>query len=162
MIEKNEKGLFVAEVDGSTYEFQKWGAEEATRTMLKIAKIVAEPFGIAVGTAVSGSKGDLDKLLDMNFKPEMVSEVINSLMTNMDENTVMDLIKKLCSGDMVICDGQKVKYNSHYQDRLDHQFKVVAAGLEVQYGNFLGALLGLLGSMKRPKHVKNVKAMSTG
>jgi hypothetical protein len=143
--QKNAAGLYQVEVDGRQYEFEKWGAEESLSTLLKLSKIAGKPLAQAIA-AIGGDAISIDTKLHLDAG--LLSTAISALMESMDEGTTVSLIKKL-SSEKVLCDGAKISFNSHYQDRLDHLFKVVAAALEVQYGNFFGALLGLVGG-KRP------------
>ncbi len=147
-ITKNEGGLFEVQIDDATYEFEKWGAEEALSTLLKIAKIAGKPIGLAVGAIMGGEEEKGTKgLLEKKISPDLLGLVFDSLTDKLDEGVVVSLIKKIGS-EKVLCNGAKINFNKHYEDRLDHLLKVVAAGLEVQYGNFFGALLGLVG--KKP------------
>jgi hypothetical protein len=164
-IEKNAVGLYPVEIDGRTYEFTKWGAEDAVRILSRLAKIVAEPAGVVVGTLVAGSKGDIKKLLDMNFSPSMVSDAVRALMMNLDEDVCMNIVKKVAA-ETVLCDGAKItSFNLHYMDKLDHLYDVVRAGMEVQYGNFSTALLARLAAMaprQRATVLNQVPTTSTG
>ena len=139
-VEKNAAGLYEVEVDGLKYEFEKWGAEESLATLLKLSRLVGKPLG----QAMAGLSFNEDKTkVEINF--DIAGEAIGALMQNMDEDLSMSLIKKLCS-EKCLCNGAKINFNVHYQDKLDHMFKVVAAALEVQYGNFFVALLGSAGA----------------
>jgi hypothetical protein len=141
-------GLVEKQVDGSTYEFEKWGAEESLATLAKILKIVGKPLSQLVGSF--GSE-DGKKLLDQEIDSNLLGSAIGSLMESMDEGSTLALIKKL-SSEKVLCDGAKISFNLHYQDRLDHLFRVVKAALEVQYGNFLAALFANLGVRRTQSH----------
>lgn len=154
MVKQTETGLWGAEIDGLQYEFQKWGADDSLRVLSRIARIIAEPAGVVIGNLVVGSKGDIKKLLDFDFDEDMIAKAIRSLMLNLDEDVNLALIKKI-SSEGVMCNGAKISFNTHFQDKLDHLYDVVLAGLEVQYGNFLGALL------VRLKHLMPVRKKTT-
>lgn len=140
MIAKNENGFYQADIDGHVYEFEKWGADDATDTILDIAAITGKPMALGAA-AVFGKNSDGEKNLDQKFDPNMIAIVMESLTQQVGANKaiIKALIKKL-SSDKVMCDGKKVNFNLHYQDRLDHLFKVVKSGVEVQFGNFFAAL----------------------
>lgn len=147
--EKNETGLYEAEIDGQKYEFEKWGAEEALSNLLKLSKILGKPLGIAFGAVGKPEEGmPGQKLLDKELDPNIIAMAIEALTNNLDEASAISLIKKLSSQN-VFCNGAKIIFNVHYQDKLDHLFKVVYAALEVQYGNFFSAVLGLVGTKQR-------------
>jgi hypothetical protein len=151
-IEKNEFGLYATEIDGIEYTFTKWGAEESFSTLLKISKLIGKPLSLLVST-VLGEGG-----LDSELKTDAMALAIEGLTTNLDEAMAMSLVKKLAT-DKCFADGAKITFNTHYEDRLDHMLKVVKAGLEVQYGNFFGALLGLAKGMA-PKAKQGLKNMA--
>jgi hypothetical protein len=147
MVTKTEEGLYEVEVQGSKYQFEKWGAEEALDTLLEMVPIVGRPLGTALGAIVGKDKKNI---ADKEIDPELVGLMIDALTVNFNKGAVKTLIKKLCS-EKVLCDGKKIIFNTHYQDKLDVIFLVVGAALEVQYGNFFGALLGLFGTKSSPK-----------
>jgi hypothetical protein len=138
---KNEKGLWQVEIDGKTYEFQKWGAKESFLTLVKIGKLIGKPAGELVA-AIAGN-GGLDT--DIPAMPEMISKAAASLFDGLDEKETFSIVESLSAGNRVLCDGALVKFDTHYQDDLAHMFRVAKAGLEVQYGSFFGALRGLAG-----------------
>ena len=139
MIVKNEEsGLYEVEIDGVTYSFEKWGAQNSLLTLIKISKIIGKPLGKIVGSAITGGEG-----LKTQVSPDMIADACQALLENLDEGPTMDLVKKL-SSEKLLCDGKKVSFDTHYQDNLMHLFKVIRASLEVQYSDFLGALLGMV------------------
>lgn len=146
-VEKNkESGLYDVEVDGLTYSFEKWGADASLDVLLELVKIIGRPLGAAVAS-LAGKQKDLGSevrsMIDKDFDPDLIGTVFEALTERMDKGIVKSLIKKF-SSESVLCDGKKIVFNSHYQDRLPHLFKVVQAALEVQYGNFSDALLAAL------------------
>lgn len=144
-VKNDETGLWEVEVDGINYAFTKWGAEESLANLLKLSKLIGKPLGLAMGAfAKEGDKSLFDK--EINF--DILSLAIDALMSNMDEAMCISLIKKLSSQGVLFGEGAKITFNTHYEDRLDHLFKVVYAGLEVQYGNFFNAMLGLASKKK--------------
>ena len=141
---KNESGLIEVEVDDKTYEFEKWGAEMSLTTLLKIAKIIGKPLGQLLGSVMGGGKG-----LDAELNPDMLADAVEALVSSMDEKVTLELIKKL-SSDKVLCSGKKVNFDTHYEGKLTHLFKVVKVALEVQYGDFFGEILGIV-QVQAPK-----------
>jgi hypothetical protein len=165
--EKNEKGLYEVRIDDCVYEFEKWGAEDSLETLLRIAKIAAKPIGLAIAGfigPVAGEEGvKASEVFDREIRPDMIAAAFSALTDSFNEKEAMAIIKKFAIQGILV-DGKKpVSFNLHYKDRLDHCFKVVAAGLEVQYGNFSSALIGLIDSMspKRPK-LKETSSGPTG
>lgn len=143
-INKTEAGLYSCEVDGLVYEWSMWQAEDAVDTLIDLAKVCGKSIAIMVDGIFIGSK---DKEIPLN----LMGQVFESLTQGLgDKALVKGLIKKLTSGEKVWCNGAKINFNTHYQNKLDHMFKVLRAGLEVQYGNFIAAVLGIMG-IKLPK-----------
>jgi hypothetical protein len=150
MATKNASGLYEENIDGKTYWFEKWGAEDSLDTLLDIAGIAGKPLGMLLGGALSGEGASL---LDRKFDSDVIGKVMESLFNPANKQTAKALIKKLSSGDKVFCEGvNKLNFNSHYEDKLDHLFKVTKAALEVQYGNFFDALLKMVPKDKLPKN----------
>lgn len=150
MHSKNELGMYDVEVDGKTYSFEKWGADDSTDTMLDISAIVGKPLGMAIGSFFKKDKDAEEapakkkSFFDRDFDGDAIASVMEALTDNVAKNKVIckDLIKKFCSKN-VLCDGAKINFNLHYEGRLVHMLKVVKAGVEVQYGNFFDELLDL-------------------
>lgn len=147
MVRKNDAGLYEVEIDGIKYEFQKWGADDSLDVLLDIAKIIGKPLGAAF-SALMGVDGKVS--LDSTLSPDILALIFEAITERLDKNTIKPIIKKLTAENVYADKVKVVSFNSHYQDRLDHMFKVVQAALDVQYGNFFGALSGLLGVRKGP------------
>ncbi len=110
--------------------------------------LIGRPLGTALGAIVGKGKGEA--VLDKDIDPEIIGHMVDALTVNFNKGAVKSLLKKL-SSEKVLCDGKKIVFNTFYQDKLDLCFLVVAAALEVQYGNFFGALVGLFGTKSLPK-----------
>ncbi len=136
MGELERAGLAEREIDGKNYAFQKFGAEKATVILIKLTKMVGKPIAMAIAAI----KGD-GKLLDRDMNLDILGEAVQALTGALDEKEAMSLIKDLTANGNVLCDGVKVSsFDKHYEGQLDHMFKVLAAALEVQYGNFYSAI----------------------
>lgn len=143
MIQKNQAGWFEKEIDGQKYEFSKWGAEESLDVLIDISKLVGKPLGMLMA---GGNP------LEREMTPEIMGAIMDAFMSSADKTTVKGLIKKLASGESILCNGAKLNFNQHYEDRLDHLFSVCAAALEVQYGSFFDGIIGRISKvMPKPK-----------
>lgn len=131
------------EIDGEIYEFQKYGAKDATRTLIRLSKICGKALAKGVAAVEPGEEGQ--SLLERKLNPHALSDAVEALTNSMDEDTTMDLIEKLTS-DRVLCNGKRIVFDKHYEDRLGHMFQVLYAALEVQYGNFINAISGPVSS----------------
>lgn len=139
---KNDAGLFEVKIEDQVYEFEKWGADESTDVLLDLVAIAGKPLSASV-VALFKQDESGKVALDKEADKETFAIIIESLSSGIGANKALikSLMKKLAS-ERVLCSGQKILFNTHYQDRLDLLFKVIRAALEVQYGNFFAALLG--------------------
>lgn len=120
-------------IDGQEYFFSQFGPKLSLKILTRLVKIAGEPLAIAISSAqTKDGKIKLDKDID----PDILGRAARALSERLDEDEVLSLIEQLTSGDAVTCDGKKVDFNSHYDGKLGHLFKVFGAALEVQYGNF--------------------------
>lgn len=124
-------------IEGQVYEFSKFGAKQALRMLTRLTKIVGEPLAIAA----SAAKGD-GEFLDRKVDPQVIGKAVHALVTKLDENEVIDICEELAANG-VLCNGKQIIFDKHYEN-LGLLFKVLQAGLEVQYGNFLEEFLGKL------------------
>ncbi len=126
-------------IDGRKYQFTQYGAKEALKMLVRLSKIIGKPM--ALSYAALGEKGADGS---PQIKGDILAQAIDALMQNAHEDEVLDLCMKLASKDC-LCEGRQIDFNMHYEGQLPHMFKVIKAALEVQYGNFFGALNDLPG-----------------
>lgn len=142
-VTKNEAGRYEVVVpwhDGEhRFEFQKWGAEDQTDTLLDLMAVGGSALGSIASLVGAGSGLDT----------ELTSSLFSGLMKQLTEGLTRDramtkrLVKKL-SSDRVICDGVTVNWADRYKEDLALMFAAAKANLEVQYGNFFAAVAHLL------------------
>jgi hypothetical protein len=149
-VKNPETGLYDVEIDELQYSFQKWSADSATDALLDLSGIVSKPLGAGVGALFGKKKDEAEGDAKPN-QAESIGLIMEALLDRVSVNKAIckALIKKFAS-ENVLCDGKKVSFDSHYADRMPHLFKVVQAGVEVQFGNFFGEFLGSVG-IKMPK-----------
>lgn len=122
-------------IDGSEYEFQQFGAKQSLKLLTRVLKIIGEPMALSV-EAFEGE----GKLLDRKISGKGLALAAKALTERLDQDEVVDLLTQFCSHPACLCDGKQVEFNTHYEGRLGHLFKVFQAALEVQYQDFFGAL----------------------
>lgn len=132
---KNSAGLYELTLDGAKYEFEKWGAERATDTLLDLAALVGAPLGSAVQAA--GKTGGLDRAI--------IPMVMDQLARAVGAQKVLcrSLLHMLATDPL--CNGGPINFDKHYADKLPLMFQVVRASLEVQFGNFFAAIRAVAG-----------------
>ena len=145
-------------IGGNEYEFSQYGAKHALRTLLRLGKVMGRPF--ALGVAAVGEKPtNSTSFFDRGIKGEVLAQALEAL-TNGTTDEIMDLCTELSSRD-VLCNGRQIDFNSHYEGNLGLMFKVVAAALEVQYGNFFSGLKDLSATTETPFSPISNKAPQT-
>jgi hypothetical protein len=139
---QTDAGMYEATVDGHVYEFAKWGAEEAMNTLLDLSDILGKPLS-RIG-AKAFSRGVKEALAE-EISDDLVGDVIGELVASVGQyrQAVLRVVRKLTSH-KCLCDGKRFDFDTHYARRLTHMYKVAAAALEVQYGNFFDAVGDIL------------------
>lgn len=159
--------LVAKEIDGKVYEFEQFRTSVSLRVLAKLTKVLGEPLAMAMSSFFKTAKPSneaqkLDpetgvpipskKILDQEIDSNALTKAIGLLIERLDEVDVVDLVEQLAAKG-VLCDHKPIVFDLHYRGDIGHLFKVVAAALEVQYGNFIGAITGPL---------SQAKAMATG
>lgn len=132
--------LVKKQVDEHEYSFQQFGTKQSLKYLFRLSKIIGKPIALAMASGFVGPAKE--SVLDNPVKPELLAEAVEALVSQCDENETLDLIESFCGKDSCLCDDKPINFNLHYEGRLDHLFRVLAAALEVQYGNFFGAISG--------------------
>jgi hypothetical protein len=127
-------------IDGEKYEFMQFGAKKSIKLLTRLLKVVGEPLSLAVGAANGGGS-----LFEKQLNPDMLGKAVACLVEHLEEDEVLDLIEEFTGKDNVLYKGMKINFDSHYEGKLPHLFKVLTAALEVQYGNFFGEFIGAKG-----------------
>lgn len=134
-------GVPSCNIDGHTFEFSRWGAEEQTDTLLELMGVLGE----AAGGLADLYKNTRDP--DADISQDVMSRLMGKLTTGLtrDRQATKRLLIKLASGERVTCDGVPIRnYNTFYENKLFLAFKAATANLKVQYGAFFldaGSLL---------------------
>ena len=141
-------------VDDQLYEFEQFTTTNSLKTLARLTKIVGEPLAIALGGFFKEEKPGLTPagipkpvaapkgLLDRDIDGDAIKAAVAALVDRLDENEVVELVKKLTS-EKVLCDHQAIVFDLHFAGRPLHLFKVLKAAIEAQYGNFFDAAKGI-------------------
>lgn len=134
--------LWEAQIGGHRFEFEKYGALEATQLLFDLGSITGKPLsGMA---RKSPAKGEDAEAATTSTFSLVIEKLADALITH--RQLALDTLVRLSSGSRVLCDGRAVgKYDEFYAEDLMLAFDVTAANLEVQFGNFFGAALKRLG-----------------
>jgi hypothetical protein len=150
-IVKTPAGIPSCTIDGHTFEFSKWGAEEQTDTLLELTGVL----GDAAGSLADIYKNTRDP--DADIAQDVMARLVGKLTGGLtrDRAATKRLLMKLASGDRVVCDGVPIRsYNKFYEDQLFLAFKVAAANMKVQYRDFFR----VAGSYLAPPAAAQVRA----
>lgn len=129
-------GLVVKEIKVGdeilTYQFEQFNTTLAIRTLARLTKIIGEPLAIAMAGSTGG---------DFDVSGDVMGKAVKALVDRLDEKEVLELLK-LLAADKALCgeNGGKINFDEHYRGNIRLLFKVFQAALEVQYGNFIGAV----------------------
>lgn len=134
----------VKTIDGDEYSFEKFGAKKSLKILVRLSKMIGKPISLLVGS-IKSEKGT--KVLDSEIKTDVLALAIEAMADNLDSDEVISLMEELAANS-ILCNDKIVKFDSHYEGKLPHLFKVLAAALEVQYGNFFDAFKGFQESRK--------------
>lgn len=125
-------------IDGRKYEISQFGASQSWRILVRLSKMIGEP--------VANLISDYDpkkKVLDQDLG-KVIPTAVAALVRNVEEEESLNTIKELVF--CTLCNGAPINnanFDLHFRGGIGHMMKVVKAVLEVQYGDFLGAVVDL-------------------
>lgn len=126
----------VVTVDDETYKIHMLDPNKGVEMGMELMQIIGEP--IAAMTAASDEKGATQaaqaavKALLQNLKPKEVSVLFQKLCSTVEYN------KAFLTGGA---------YSVHFQAKLGHLTRVVSKVIEVQFSDFFGAIVGVVGDL---------------
>lgn len=153
-------------VDGETYTVQPFITSHGLQLLTELFALVgASAVRIAFNVMGSKAKAETETPADgaAEVAPPASSEggpdisaaeaaaAMANLTSRLKPETVDALFKRVLKGTLIGTTSISAasRYDVHFQGRYGHLFQVVWKSLEVQYGDFLGALGGLSGLVRR-------------
>jgi len=132
------KEIQLVTVDGREYAIGCLMTGPSLKLMTRLAKLLL-PAGAAglAGSDMSSIKA-LTETVSLPSAMAMVAE-------KMDEDQVLDMVRTLVK-EVRRADGAPMPFDSYFMGETAHLFKVVAASLEVNYGDFFGVLKEWVGA----------------
>ena len=109
------KNVKQVEVDGKQVQFYLLPAFEGMTIAMKLLKTVAPQLG-----SVEADGTDL--------------EVVSAMMSQLDEDVVVDIIKKLTKG--MAIDGQEVKVDDYFRANYGEMLKILAVIFKENFSSF--------------------------
>lgn len=136
MIESKEKAILDDRGKSHKYQVTQFAAMRGLRLATRLLQLVGPGVGEAMDLA---GQGGFAKIMDADID---LSAVVKELVGQLDEDKVTSLISDLLSS--THRDEQDMNYeenfNAAYAANYGELFRALTFVLEVNYGNFLGAL----------------------
>lgn len=132
------------EIDGQKYECTQFDIRKSLKVMTRLGKHIGGPLGALI------AKYDKEKgLLDTDVVALGVADAARQLFMSMDDDSVYELCKLICESVIAVggpVGGQLLgeKFDMHFKGptSLVRLYNVVWWALEVNYGDFIGAVKG--------------------
>jgi hypothetical protein len=130
------KEIKAIEVDGTKYAVNHYITSYGIKLLTEIFKLLGESMIKKLLEAKEGAASEID--------PEKGGQAIAALTAKLDEDTADRIIKKILCNTLPENSSFSVvdDYDERFRGRYIHLFKLTFKTLEVQYGDFLGALGG--------------------
>lgn len=119
-------------VDNHTYEIGQWSVDQSLGMMTWLIKTFGESVVALLGST------SLSKMMENDIDGPAMKMMMMGLGSRLMEDEVKARMREIFSGG-ILCDGKQFEYNTHFQGRIGHLFKVAVAVLRVQYSDFFGA-----------------------
>lgn len=137
------KAAKTLKIDSKTYTIQPLDADEGLDLLLELGSIIGEP-AIRLALSVKNSLSEKKSLMDVELSADDGAKAIAGLFSRLERGERVQLFKRILA--TTLADGGSNSVNQDFGVRFMgdymHLFKVVWATLEVNYGDFLGALAG--------------------
>lgn len=126
--------LYECEIDGRTFKFTKYDADQSTRLLLQMNRLFGRSMAAFANAVLAGKLQD-----SLGAKQGFEKAVaLFSLGLSKDEEVTLSLLKKL-SSERVLCGGP-INFKTFYQDDETLAFKVAFVNLRVQFTRFSRAV----------------------
>lgn len=135
-------------IDGLEFEFFPLPPKDAMRILVRLTKLLGEPFGILGDSAglSAGGKEFVKNLSTGNIPEGIFGSAVRALLNRLDENEVEEtiylLLTKVYGKFEKDAGTRKLNPDVDFAGRLSLMLRVVAAALEVNFGDFLRDLFG--------------------
>lgn len=140
------------EVDDIEYQVSNYTAKKGLKLLTRLVKVAGRPIGILAGGA--------SKMEEVGGEG-IVADAIEALAQGLDENSTLSLIMDLVEGIIINADGRErlVVFDTDFQGKLGHLFKVLKEIVQFQFSDFLGGLAAMRPAIAAKLPVSTVRAM---
>lgn len=122
-------------IDGSTYAVSQFSATKSLKMFHRLGKMIGPAFGALTGGAALGD------VANANVSAESFGAAIKALFDACDETVFERTVKDLL--ETTTKDGKPINFDLDFSGNIGSLFKVLAFVLEVNYSDFLGAIVAL-------------------
>lgn len=132
-------------IDGVRYRVSQLGARHALRLLTTLAKVLGPGLGKGLDSVLQAKGGGkLAELLEADTSKLQLGPAVEALVDRLDEPTVEAVVNQLADATVLVL-GDKAPqlsavFDAHFAGKLGQMFKWLAFALEVQFGDFFGAL----------------------
>jgi len=137
------KELQTIVVDDISYDVNPYITSVGMKLLTDITLLAGKPL-LTLIFGIKGSMGKGKKFTEMDIDADLIQTIMTGLYERIDTNTLDSLFKRVLSGTMISNSSQSLDkiYDTHFQSRYLHLFKVVLFSLKVQYADFWKGLSG--------------------
>ena len=137
-------------IDGDEYTCTQFPPQKALRILTKLTKHIGEPLAVLM----KAEKGETKNLLNKDISELFIGEAIAALGGSLGDDDLYDLAQEVCESVIINMKAtKKTQISGQLEGAIfDEQFtgpkglktlfKVVGFALEVNYGDFLGDIVG--------------------
>lgn len=122
-------------IDDSVFSVSQFSATKSLKLFHRLGKMIGPAFGALTGGAALGD------VANANISAEAFGSAIKALFESCDESTFERTVKDLL--ETTTKDGKPINFDLDFSGSIGTLFKVLAFVLEVNYSDFLGAIVAL-------------------
>lgn len=120
-------------INGNSYDLEHLTARRGIAVLVKLIKILGEPFA----HLMSVHQGGLTDLLKAHLSAEQLGEVVTVLASKLEEEDLCKIIDELFRGSLR--NGKDWKWDIELHDSYRELFELLKGALEFNYGSFFGS-----------------------
>lgn len=143
-------------IDTWVFEFFPLSPKVSLRLLTRISKLVLEPLGLLGDALKSGAEtegGEIESPLDKKIPADTFAKVAKAIVARLDEDEILTTMEMMFAPNHVHCKSpddkgtRPCRFESDFSGQIGLMLKAFAAGIEVNFGDFLGASGGGLGAL---------------
>ncbi len=139
-------------VDEIEYQVSNYTAKKGLKLLTRLVKVAGKPIGILAGGA---------KKMEEAGGEGVLADAIEALTQGLDEDSTLSLVMDLVDGIIINANGRErlVIFDTDFQGKLGHLFKVLKEVVQFQFSDFLGGLAAMQPAIAAKLPASTVRAM---